>query len=344
MAHSGIRRVARLLFVGDLWRGSNATSMARGFAQLGHRVLAVDTSPVSAPSLGGPEWLYRKVVGSPLPLRRTRVEQSVTNAANELRPDILVCFKTVHLNQEILLSLPGQPVTVHYSPDDVSNPYNTTQRYLDHESRWNLIVTTKRHNINELRARGVQNVLFVWSAFDPAWHHRTYCTTQRKRTIGFIGNYRSDRLEILRRLGNNHPGRVVIYGPNWRRKLPCGMRGVRLAGPVYGEDFATAVQSIAANLVLLNSDNRDQHTCRSLEVPACGGLFVGERTDEHRELLDEGKEALFFGSYGELHSILERVTRYPRWAADIAEAGHQRIFGGRHTYRDRAEEIVGALG
>ena len=70
-----------------------------------------------------------------------------------VRPQLLLAFKSIHLDQDRLLSLPV-PIKVHYSPDDVANPENITPAYLDHEHRWDSVVTTKVHNVPELRARG----------------------------------------------------------------------------------------------------------------------------------------------------------------------------------------------
>ncbi|GAA4994597.1 CgeB family protein [Actinopolymorpha pittospori] len=332
---------ARVLFVGDLWRGSNAKSLADGFAAAGADVVTVDTTGVASPALGSPEWVYRKVKGRRAPWLLNRVHARIHAAADAFRPQFLVCFKSIHLDQDLLLHLPGNPVTVHYSPDDVSNPANTTPAYLAAEAGWDLVVTTKRHNVGELRARGARAVAFVRSAYDPAWHHLSYRPSPRRWPIGFIGNYRPDRVEVFRRLGAAFPGRCVIHGPYWRRALPRGIPGVAVSAGRYAEDFSTTVAGIQANLVLLNSDNRDTHTCRSFEVPAAGGLFVGERTTEHQELLTDGRECLLFDGEDELLDILGSLA--PAAATRVAAAGHHRVTTSGHTYADRARQIMGTL-
>ncbi|MGK5444567.1 CgeB family protein [Micromonospora sp. URMC 105] len=204
-------------------------------------------------------------------------------------------------------------------------------------------MTTKRHNVPELLARGVSNVEFVFSAYDPAWHHISYRRSPRKWSIGFVGNYRPDRVEIFRTLGSEFPDQCAIYGPYWRRQLPRGIPGVHLSGARYAEDFSTTVSEIVANLVLLNSDNRDTHTCRSFEVPAAGGLFVGEKTHEHEELLTDEKECFLFSSEQDLIEILHRIRRFPETAQQIAAAGHRRVTTSGHTYADRARQIMQRL-
>jgi spore maturation protein CgeB len=103
------------------------------------------------------------------------------------------------------------------------------------------------------------------------------------------------------------------------------------------------VASVTANLVLLNSDNRDTHTCRTFEVPAAGGLFVGERTDEHAALLDDGVECLLFSDADELHEHLRWCDERPDLACKVAELGHRRIVRGGHRYVDRAGQIIAML-
>jgi hypothetical protein len=89
-----------------------------------------------------PSWVFLKATGTAPRAAVHRFWDSVHEAAREFRPDLLFCFKTVQLPQSELLGL-GVPMTVHYSPDDVSNPVNISDDYLAHEKDWTLVVTTK---------------------------------------------------------------------------------------------------------------------------------------------------------------------------------------------------------
>ncbi|WP_040834630.1 CgeB family protein [Nocardia brevicatena] len=332
----------RILFVGDDWLGSNARSLAEGFRRLGHEVIVVDSTPVTLPPRLSPSWSYAKTGDRRAPWTVDRVHTRLERAAAELRPDMVFGFKSVYLDQTRLLETPAA-LHVHYSPDDVSNPVNVTADYLAHESEWDMVVTTKRHNVAELTERGARRVLFVRCAYDPAWHHLAARRSTRQFLVGFIGACRPDRRPGMVSLARTYGAKLLVCGPGWRRVRQLRTTRAAVAGPVYGEDFAITVASVTANLVLLNSENRDTHTCRTFEVPASGGLFVGERTDEHAELLDDGTEAFLFSSRDELDEILERCSLYPDQAAKTAEAGYRRIVGGANTYTDRAKEILRAL-
>lgn len=332
----------RILYVGDDWIGSNARSLADGFRQAGHEVLVVDSTPVTLPARLSPPWLYAKATRRRAPWTTERLHAEIDGAAAAFRPDLLFAFKSVHLDQRRLLATPAAR-RVHYSPDDVANPANITSDYLAHEADWDLVVTTKRHNVPELRERGARAVAFVRSAYDPAWHHRAARRGGREFLAGFVGVCRPDRRADLVALARKYGDRMLIRGPGWRRVPELRTTGAVVAGPVYGQHYSAVIAAVTANLVLLNSDNRDTHTCRTFEVPAAGGLFVGERTDEHAELLRDTAECFLFGEPAELPEILDWCAANPEKAAAVAEAGHRRIVEGGHRYVDRAREILDAL-
>lgn len=332
----------KILFLGDDWIGSNARSMADGFREAGHTVLVVDTTPVALPTRLSPPWVYSKLGRGRAPWVLEALHRRIEAAAAQFRPDMLFAFRTVHLDQDRLLALPAG-LHVHYSPDDVSNPYNTTPEYLRREADWDLVVTTKQHNVSELESRGAKSTLFVHSAYDPAWHRPTARRDPAEYLVGFIGACRPDRRDSMVELARKHGSAMTVQGPGWRRVSALRTTSAHIGGPVYGEGFSVAVSAVLANLVLLNSDNRDTHTCRTFEVPAAGGLFVGERTDEHMSLLEDGRECRLFSSSEELDDILTWCRTEPDAARDMAERGRLRIVGDHHAYVDRAREMIDAV-
>ncbi|GAB4099237.1 hypothetical protein GCM10028789_14010 [Sinomonas halotolerans] len=111
-----------------------------------------------------------------------------------------------------------------------------------------------------------------------------------------------------------------------------------------GTDYTIVANSIKVGLVLLNSENRDQHTNRSIETPAVGQLVLAQDTVEHRELFTHGESALLFSSLEGAIRLAQQMREDPWTAARIAAAGTEKIRYGAHTYRDRAVQLADALG
>lgn len=332
----------RVLFVGNLYSGSNARSLALGFESAGHEVRSIDTTRWTSPRVFSKPWLDLQRTGKVSRDVNLTVARRIRDLTVGWTPDLVLCVKTIRFDQRVLLSAPGR-YRVHYSADDVSNPSNVSADYLLRERDWDLVVTTKRHNVEELGARGVGRVLFVWSAYDPTIHHGPAADVGRRYLVGFIGAMRPDRVDLPRTLAGTVPHRGLVRGPRWRRRYPTGSRGVTIGGTVPGTEYAAVSAQVFASPILLNSDNRDLHTCRSLEAPACGNLALAPRTDEHQLLLDDGTECLMHGSDEELTENMRRVAGDGRRLAGVASAGRRRILAGNHTYADRAREIIAAL-
>ena len=72
-------------------------------------------------------------------------------------------------------------------------------------------------------------------------------------------------------------------------------------------------------------------------------MMLADRTDEHRSMFEEGKEAEFFDSEDEL---LEKLSYYAKNEAHrerIARAGYNRCLASGYSYRSRVSEITSQL-
>jgi spore maturation protein CgeB len=112
---------------------------------------------------------------------------------------------------------------------------------------------------------------------------------------------------------------------------------------VYGDDYARALTGARIGIGFLRRSWPDQHTTRTFEIPACGSLLLADRTDEHREFFEEGKEAEFFGTEEEL---VDKAEYYSRKDADrlrLAGAGYQRCIRGKYSYIHRLHAVLSSL-
>ena len=87
----------------------------------------------------------------------------------------------------------------------------------------------------------------------------------------------------------------------------------------------------------------DQHTTRTFEIPACGSLLLADRTEEHQEFFEEGKEAEFFASMDELLDKVEFYCGNESARRRVAEAGLKRCTDGNYAYVHRLKVVLDAI-
>ncbi len=232
---------------------------------------------------------------------------------------------------------------IGYSLDDMNARHNQTRRFLNNLPLYDAFFTTKTYGVAELRALGCRRVEFTGNAFEAHTHRPVELTDEERRfyggDVGFVGTFEEDRAQQMTYLAE-HGIEVHVIGNDWRRwPNPHPRLRIKSEG-IYGAGYPKAVCATKINLCFLRKINRDLQTTRSVEIPACGGFMLAERTDEHLTLFEEGKEAEFFSSKEEL---LEKVRHYLAHEGErerIAAAGRERCLRSGYSYHDRLRKIL----
>ena len=337
----------RILFVGPLVPGSTALQRCLTFRRLGHEVLAVDELPApwSKVALTLPYRAFHRL-GGPHDLAGVNRQLRAVDAG--FAPHLLWIEKGLTVEAATLRMLRQrwpQAVMLNYSGDDMFNPRNQSRQWRAGLRLYDLFVTTKRHNVSELREAGVRDVFHVEKAFDPLVHRPMPVTPEVRARfggeVGFIGWPEAERAASMLHLARCGVP-VRIWGP-WGRLRPLHPN-LRVEGrPLWSDDYASAISAFRINLCFLRKANRDRHTTRSVEIPACGGFMLAERTEEHLALFEEDREAAYFSSDDELHDKVRWFLAHEDERARIARAGRRRCWTGGYTYEQRLEQVFAHL-
>jgi spore maturation protein CgeB len=68
--------------------------------------------------------------------------------------------------------------------------------------------------------------------------------------------------------------------------------------------------------------------------------MLAERTDDHRRLFEEGREAEFFDSFDELLEKCRYYLAHPEERRAIAAAGRQRCLDDDYSYGARLRQVL----
>lgn len=236
---------------------------------------------------------------------------------------------------------------ISYTLDDVMNPHNSSSQYKRSISLYDFHFTNKKYNVAELQRIGAKKVFYFRNAYSTHVHRPIAVPDNEKEYYGaevtFIGTYEKERASFLRYLAENDL-KIKVWG--WA-KTPegSGMKhpNIIINKHVYDDDFAKVVCSSNINLCFLRKENRDTETTRSMEIPSCGGFMLAERTNEHRELFVEDKEAVYFDSKEELLDKVRYYLHEPELRKVIASNGLTKCRDGNLTYHHQLEFILSKI-
>lgn len=327
----------KIVYCGQMEVGGTCLMRQRALTGLGHDLTIVDTS-LTLQSIRGTVFRVGRRMGWTLDVQRSshRLLQAVAN----VQPNLVWVDKGVTIRPDVLREIRNSRAGVkliHFCLDDMGMPHNQSSQYLESVPLYDLHVTTKSYNVNELKEMGAKDVLFVNNGFCPLTH-KPFAPTREDEVlyggqVGFIGTYEEDRADAISKIAARGY-RVRIWGNGWsgwaKRNLSVQVEN----RPIIGERYARAIAHFKINLGFLRKLNRDLQTTRSVEIPACGGFLLAERTTEHSQLFKEGEEAEFFSDD---HELVEKVAYYlehePQRRA-ITDAGLQRTRASKYEWEE----------
>jgi spore maturation protein CgeB len=246
-------------------------------------------------------------------------------------------------------SRPRPPRIVWYSEDDMFMRHNRSRAFERALPHYDLVFTTKNRNSQpeELPAMGARRVVFVDKAFDPEQHFPIDISEDERSSlggdIGFVGTYERERGEAMLFLAE-HGLKVRIWGNGWEafpnKHENLFVEGRAVINSVDDLSYTKAIRATKINLGFLRKLNRDEQTDRSVEIPACGGFMLAERSADHLRLFDEGKEAEFFESRDELLNKARHYLEDDDKREKIATAGRNRCVEGDYTHLNRVRFMM----
>ena len=339
----------RIVLAGETMPGSRTLQRIRTLHDLGHEVEVVPTNPPGRTFEDPPAFIDRVLHRLRRPRDEARVNEGLV-AATAKGCDLIWIENARTLRPETLAEAKRRArALAWYAEDDMMNPRHGSM-WIDRSlPLFDLWVTTKSFNARaeEMPARGVRRVLVVDNSYDPLVHRRLSLNDAEQAAFGadvaFVGTYEAPRATSLLRLADSGIA-VRVWGNGWSGLVGRHPKLRIEARPAYDDDYARVINASRVNLGFLRKANRDLQTCRTVEIPACGGFMLHERSVEAERLFEPGREAVFFTTDDDLASACRR------WLADetarqaVAEAGHARARAGHHTHADRWRTVFAALG
>lgn len=344
----------RVLFIADLNVYSKGLGRARILRTLPLASEMLSHTAAGDETLGHPAFslVYRVAYRLGRVLDTEGTNRTLLRLAERHQPDLIWIEKGVMIQPRTLAEvrrlLPGVRLAA-YSEDDMALAHNRTRAFTDGLVLYDTVFTTKAANMDpgELAALGARRVVLVDKAFDP-YQHTPLDITEADRAalgadVGFVGTFETERAQSLLFLAENGI-RVRVWGNGWAsmtaRHPNLAIEGRAVVNTSQNPAYTKTICATRINLAFLRKLNRDRQTDRSVEIPACGGFMLAERSDDHARLFDEGTEAAFFDGDDEMLCKVRHFLANEDERAAIARAGRERCLASGYDEGSRLRKML----
>jgi spore maturation protein CgeB len=356
----------KILYLGEIGPGQTALMRMRAVERLGHSVKGVHTVE---PWERAP-WVSRQLQ------RRTHrgsvvneINATILRAAQEFKPSLVWADKQQYLRAETIHELRKLGTrTVHFTPDPYfSLDWKRTRLMDDAMGAFDVLVYCKSYERAQYESLG-KPVVYMPLGYCDEVHRPLPCHDARwKCAVGFLGGWEPRRERLLHAISTAGID-LKIWGSYWEflrdgkwtlrqqiilRQLAGkdtfhfhrdeALARAHQGGEIYADDYARALTGSQIGLGFLRRVCPDQHTTRTFEIPACGSMLIADRTEEHLQFFEEGKEAEFFDSSEELIDKIKFYSTADSARKQIATNGFMRCTHSKYSYLWRLKDCLRAI-
>ena len=273
-----------------------------------------------------------------------RFTESVVETCREFRPEVVMVTGIAPPSASGIRKMKAAGAVVcNFLTDDPFNPVHRSRWFAAALREYDLVLTPRRANMDELRKHTGRPVEYLPFAYAPAAHFPEADATGAgdAMDVFFAGGADADRVPAMDALIRSG-FRVQLYGGYWDR-----YRATKAAA--CGHASAAQVRRLVSRarvcLCLVRRANRDGHCMRTFELAAMGGCILAEDTAEHRQIFgQDGERAAFFRTMDEMVEKTAWLIAHEAERKRMAASCHSWIMGGANSYADRLRTIVTAAG
>lgn len=337
----------KILFIGDLNEYSRSFQRFRTFRDMGYFISGISTVQIPyRPGIEKNRFMERIMWKLGFPPDTTMANKKIKKAVRGEKLDVVWIEKGVAIRSKTLYYIKkNAPTTklVSCSEDDMYAKHNRTSYFDAGIKYYDIVFTTKVYNLDELKSLGVKRVELFLDSYDENVHRPMILTDEDKEKfacdVSFIGTFENDRAERMLFLAENGI-KVVVWGNGWGAWVGKNSNLIIKNQPIYSDDYVKAICATKINLCFLRKINRDEVTSRSVEIPACGGFMIAERTKRHLDFFEEDKEAVFFSSNKEFLNKVKKYLLEDEARYKIAQAGRERCIKSGYDMRTQLGEMI----
>jgi spore maturation protein CgeB len=234
------------------------------------------------------------------------INRDLLRAVRAYKPDVVFFDRPTQFTKRTILEIKQtRAITVYYNQDNPFGPRNDRCWHQLHRvfPLFDLHCAIRNSDVVRFQNWGLQWVRIMLS-FEPSMHFppvESWSDENRSRDVSYIGSPYEERPEFLRRLGEEEQIPLAIGGTTrWKNHLsPNLFSQFVLDGPLLDSAYREAIWRSRINLSFITNLNEEDIGHKSVEIAACQGFLFALRSEGHRAIFEEDREAVFFSSVEE---------------------------------------------
>jgi hypothetical protein len=324
----------RLLFVGESWFGSSATSLKEALRRIeGVIVEEVNEDSYYPRADGIPVRIAKRVLG---PLFTAEFKRAILKKCIGRNFDAVLVYKLPRIDAEFVRKLKRHArLTVNIFPDYSPFVYGSTLR--EAMGTYDLVVSVKRFH------PALWNTLYKYTnecahvphGYNPLLHLVKEPPASPTADVVMVATWRAEYEELLLAMAGKLEEEgvsLVLAGAGWeghRDKLPASWRVLPSQhGIAYIETLRSGRIVIAPLHQRIHKDapqhQGDEDTGRSYELAAAHCFFIHQRTEFIKTQYDEQTEVPMFDGPDQLLSLILKYRNDAEARLRFATAAHRR--------------------
>ena len=330
----------RILYYGP--SNGNSGSRYQGLKLLGHNVEYVfEKNPVDS-SCRLIRGLETRLYNGPVTMWLNKM---FLRRAMQFKPELVWVEMGRSIFEKTLMQIKdrfGCLLVNSYSDDFIdkySRHYNRSIKLYDY-----IFDSTGPVNYPAYYKLGAKVVSKFLKGFDPEMIFPVELTPEERSIyradVVFIGHCEPSTIDVLASVSNVFES-MKIWGAGWDRyRLPKTLKRVVQYRPAMNEEFSKALCGAKIVIHYLSRWARDPYSSKSFEIPASGAFMLAERTEDHLELFEEDKEAVYYSNTEELIEKARFYLKNDQLRQQIARAGRERCIKSGYSNYDRIKQML----
>jgi hypothetical protein len=193
-------------------------------------------------------------------------------------------------------------------------------------SKFDLVLFHQRNREKYVKKYKIKNYLTILPPYYKNIQQFKKKINNKKKNIVFIGKWFPERGKFFYELKKNGL-EVDIYGLGWNKdkKYYKYLSGNIVNKFLSQKQVAATISKYKIAIGLLSTENYDDITRRTIEIPATGTLLCSERTSTIKKILIENKEAIYFDDTNECVKKCNDLLNSTNKLLNITKNGNNKI-------------------